>query len=162
MLASDSHLHMLDQYTRLLAQAKKVFRPEEGYIPRSPGCSKQSSLIRWTMARKTNRTPGLDLDNGNLLLAQTILDAIKIKENAGLVRNPFTGRACHKLTDEEAACKAAPDENTAQLAALILETRKEAFVAWALKIQHQHRSRASKEAAEKISPSNKKSKLTVS
>jgi hypothetical protein len=70
--------------------------------------------ISWGMSRKTDRTPPIDHSNDNLALAQTILEAIKIKESAGLARNPFTGRACYKLTDEEAARQATSDENTAR------------------------------------------------
>jgi hypothetical protein len=69
------------------------------------------------------------------VLAQTIFEAIKIKAEAGLDRNPFTGRPCPKLSDEDAARQAAPDESTAQLVALILATRNEAFVDWARNIQ---------------------------
>ena len=70
------------------------------------------------------------------MLAQTILEAIKIKAEAGLARNPFTGRPCHKLSDEDAARQAAPDQSTAQLVALILATRDEAFIDWARNIQN--------------------------
>jgi hypothetical protein len=88
------------------------------------------------MARKNDRMSRPGPGNGNLALAQTILAAIKIKAEAGLVRNPFTGRPCHKLSDEEAARQAAPDDSTAQLVTLILATRDEAFIDWASNIQN--------------------------
>jgi hypothetical protein len=87
------------------------------------------------MARKTDRMSRPGSGNGNLVLAETILGAIKIKAKAGLARNPFTGRPCHKLSDEDAACQAAPDEGTAQLVALMLTTRDEAFIDWSRNIQ---------------------------
>jgi hypothetical protein len=88
------------------------------------------------MARKTDRVSRPGSGNGNLVLAQTILEAIKIKAEAGLARNPFTGRPCHKLSDEDAARQAAPDNGTALLVALILTTRDEAFIDWARDIQN--------------------------
>jgi hypothetical protein len=86
------------------------------------------------MSRSTGRSRPADLGDGNRALAQAILEAIKIKENAGLARNPFTGRVCYKLTDAEAARQATADENTAELVTLILETREPAFIHWAQKM----------------------------
>jgi hypothetical protein len=114
--------------------------------------------ISLAMSRKTDRTPPIGLSNGNLTLARTILEAIKVKESAGLARNPFTGRACYKLTDREAAFQAMPDENTAQLAALILETGESAFIDWAHRIQDEHQAKVSKDVTEKIKPSSGKPK----
>jgi hypothetical protein len=88
------------------------------------------------MARKTDRMFRPGSGYGNLVLAQTILEAIKIKAEAGLARNPFTGRPCYKLSDEDAARQAAPDKSTALLVALILTTRDEAFIDWARNIQN--------------------------
>jgi hypothetical protein len=86
------------------------------------------------MTRKPERIPRPGQKSGNLALAETILEAIKIKAAAGLARNPFTGRAAVTISDEEAARQAAPDESTTQLATLILATRDEAFIDWARKL----------------------------
>ncbi len=110
------------------------------------------------MARKTSKTPPLDLDKANLVLAQTILEAVRIKEEAGLARNPFTGRACNKLTSEEAARQAAPDESTAELTALILETREEAFIDWASRLLDRRSQQASEDEAGETGPSARKPK----
>jgi hypothetical protein len=99
-------------------------------MPAAPGSDRKN------MARKADKTSRPGAGNGNLVLAQTILEAIKIKAEAGLARNPFTGRPCHKLSDEDAAREAAPDKGTAQLVALILGTRDEAFIDWARNIQN--------------------------
>jgi hypothetical protein len=95
------------------------------------------------MARNTTKTPRHDAVNGNLILARAILEAIKIKEDAGLVRNPFTGRAHYKLSTEEAVRQVIADEDTAQLATLILETREPAFIDWASRINDQHQLKTS-------------------
>jgi hypothetical protein len=110
------------------------------------------------MARKTSKTPPPDLDKANVVLAQTILEAVRIKEEAGLARNPFTGRACFRLTDEEAARQAAPDESTAELTALILETREEAFIDWARRLLDRHSRQASEDEAGETGPSARKPK----
>jgi hypothetical protein len=116
--------------------------------------------ISWAMRRKTDRMLPIGLSNGNLALAQTILEAIRVKENAGLARNPFTSRVSYKFTDREAAFQATPDENTAQLAALILETGASAFIDWAHRIQDEHEARVSKGVTEETKPSSGKPKLS--
>jgi hypothetical protein len=100
------------------------------------------------MARKTNKTPDLSPDRCNLVLARTVLEAIKIRENAGFARNAFTGRAYYKLTNCEAAREAAPDESTAQLVTLILETRDEAFIEWARQTQGRNHPPAAEDKAD--------------
>jgi hypothetical protein len=71
------------------------------------------------------------------------LRRIKIQEDAGLVRNPFTGRAQYKLGNEEGVTEAIADEGTAQLATLILEAREPAFIDWASRIEGQHQLKTS-------------------
>jgi hypothetical protein len=112
------------------------------------------SGISWAASR-TDRMPLFDPIDGNLALALTILAAIKIKESAGLARNPFTGRACYKLTDEEAARQATSDENTAQLVTLILETREPAFIDWAQEIEDRRQPKVSEGVTEETKPSTK-------
>jgi hypothetical protein len=101
------------------------------------------------MSRKKDKAPASDVGNGSLALARTILEAIRIKDGAGLARNPFTGRANYKLTDQEAARLATSDENTAQLVALILQTREPAFLDWAHGVQDQRLPRVSSDTTEK-------------
>jgi hypothetical protein len=88
------------------------------------------------MARKADRTPRPGPGNGNLVLARTIPEAMKIKAEAVLARNPFIGRPHYRLSDEKAAHHAALDKSTAQLVALILATRDEEFIDWAKNIQN--------------------------
>jgi hypothetical protein len=104
------------------------------------------------VSRKKDKAPAPDLSDGNLALARTILEAARIKDSAGLARNPFTGRANCRLTDQEAARLATSDESTAQLVALILETREPAFLDWAQSVQDQRLSRVSGDMAEKTKP----------